>query len=93
MHLVLDLFGASMAKAATREGWGKALMELGKENPNVVALSADVSGSVYTHLFEKEFPSRFIQCGVAEQNMARGMASAATVRLGMAPRVPRKSSV
>jgi len=70
MHLMPDLFGAEMQKAATREGWGQALLDAGRENKQIVALSADVSGSVYTHLFEREFPDRFVQCGVAEQNMA-----------------------
>ncbi|MFH1095351.1 MAG: transketolase family protein [Candidatus Micrarchaeota archaeon] len=70
MHLTPDPFGSGLSKAATREGWGEALVQLGQSDPNIVALSADVSGSVFTHLFEKAFPERFVQCGVAEQNMA-----------------------
>lgn len=70
MHLAPGLFGEGLPKAATREGWGKALVEIGQSNPGLVVLSADVSGSVHTHLFEKAFPERFVQCGVAEQNMA-----------------------
>lgn len=63
-------FTDKAAKAATREGWGKALLGLGGQNPQVMALSADVSGSVCTEYFEKAYPERFVQCGVAEQNMA-----------------------
>lgn len=70
MHLVPDPFGADVKKAGTREGWGQALLELGRQNPDVLALSADVSASVLTTYFAKEFPQRFIQCGVSEQNMA-----------------------
>ena len=71
MMLASDVFAADLPKAATREGWGKALAEIGRADPNVVALSADVSGSVYTHLFEKEFPSRFVQCGPASAPSTR----------------------
>src|SRR4030067_1367873 len=53
----------------TREGWGQALVELGRENPDVVVLVGDLSSSTMVHFFQKEFPDRFIQCGVAEQNM------------------------
>ncbi|MFH1306339.1 MAG: transketolase C-terminal domain-containing protein [Candidatus Micrarchaeota archaeon] len=70
MSLAQDVFSAELKKSGTRDGWGKALMQLGKENENIVALSADLSGSVRTEWFEKEFPSRFFNCGVAEQNMA-----------------------
>ena len=55
--------------AATREAFGKTLVELGRENPNVVAVDADLSKSTYTHLFAKEFPQRFFSCGIAEANM------------------------
>ncbi len=65
-----ELFADAVKKAPTRDGWGKALAELGKTNPEIVVLTADVSESVRTHWFEKEFPGRFVQCGVAEQNMA-----------------------
>jgi transketolase len=53
----------------TREGWGRALVELGRENPNVVVLVGDLAGSTMVDLFQKEFPERFIECGIAEQNM------------------------
>ena len=67
---------------ATREAFGKALVELGRENKNVVALDADLSKSTYTHLFAKEFPERFIECGIAEANMmaiGAGLASSGKI--------------
>jgi transketolase len=54
---------------ATREAFGKALVELGRVNKDVVALDADLSKSTYTNLFAKEFPERFFECGIAESNM------------------------
>src|ERR1041385_7851124 len=54
---------------ATRLGFGEALVELGHENPNVVVLGGDVTGSVRTDLFMKAFPDRFFSVGVAEQDM------------------------
>ena len=65
--------------AATREAFGKALVELGRANPNVVVCDADLSKSTYTSLFAKEFPDRFFSCGIAEANMVAlgaGLASA-----------------
>ncbi|MEJ2199561.1 MAG: transketolase family protein [Desulfuromonadaceae bacterium] len=59
---------------ATRDAYGKALLELGKENSRVVALDADLSGSTKTSLFAKEFPERFFNAGIAEANMV-GMAA------------------
>ena len=53
----------------TRDGYGEALVELGKENPNVVVLGADLTASTRCDWFRKEFPDRFIECGIAEQNM------------------------
>ena len=67
---------------ATREAFGKALVELGRENPNVVALDADLSKSTYTAGFAKEFPERFFECGIAEANMAAiggGLAAAGKI--------------
>ena len=55
--------------AATREAFGRALAELGRRDPNVVVLDADLSKSTNTHFFAKEFPERFISCGIAEANM------------------------
>ncbi len=65
--------------AATREAFGKTLVELGRENKDVVVCDADLSKSTYTHLFGKEFPDRFFTCGIAEANMvaiAAGLAAA-----------------
>jgi transketolase len=53
----------------TRSGFGEGLYELGKSNPNVVALCADLIGSLKMDAFVKEFPERFIQTGIAEANM------------------------
>ncbi len=55
--------------AATREAFGKALVELGRANNNVVVCDADLSKSTHTHLFAKEFPDRFFSIGIAEANM------------------------
>src|SRR3989338_4259436 len=62
----------------SRDVYGKTLVELGKVHPNIVVLDADLSGSTRTQLFAKEFPERFFNFGVAEQNMmatAAGLAS------------------
>lgn len=58
-----------MEKISTRDGYGKALLELGKINPNVVALDADLSDSTRSEYFAKQFPERFFSMGIAEQNM------------------------
>lgn len=68
--------------SATREAFGKALVELGRENKDVVALDADLSKSTMTANFAKEFPDRFFECGIAEANMvsiAGGLASAGKI--------------
>jgi transketolase len=67
-----------MAEASTRETYGKTLIELGRENPNIVVLDADVSPSTMTSFFAREFPDRFFNCGLEEQNMvsiAAGLAA------------------
>jgi transketolase len=56
-------------KKDTRSGFGAGLLELGKTNPRVVALCADLTGSLKMDAFEKEFPERFFQVGIAEANM------------------------
>ena len=56
-------------KIATRQSYGEALAKIGKENKNVVVLDADLSGSTKTSIFAKEFPDRFINVGIAEQNL------------------------
>src|SRR5437879_427840 len=54
---------------ATREAFGRALAELGRENRDIVVCDADLSKSTMTAYFAKEFPERFISCGIAEANM------------------------
>lgn len=56
-------------KIATRQSYGEALLELGKENKNIVVLDADLSTATKTELFAKEFPERFFDMGIAEQDM------------------------
>ena len=62
----------------TRAGFGDGMTELGRNNPNVVALTADLAGSLKLNQFIKENPSRFIQCGIAEANMI-GVAAGLTI--------------
>lgn len=67
------------ATASTRETFGKTLLEMGRENPDIVVLGGDLNKSTFAHLFGAEFPERFFDVGAAEQNMlsaAAGMASA-----------------
>jgi len=66
------------AELATREAYGKFLVELGEENKDIVVLDADLSRSTMTKYFAEKFPERFIQCGLEEQNMvgiAAGLAA------------------
>jgi transketolase len=68
--------------AATREAFGRTLAELGRENPNVWALDADLSKSTMTAYFAKDFPDRFVECGIAEADMvgiAAGLASSGKI--------------
>lgn len=62
----------------TRSGFGQGLLELGRNNPKVVALCADLTGSLKMEAFEKEFPDRFLQTGIAEANMIGIAAGLAT---------------
>ena len=67
-----------MVEASTREAYGKTLVELGKENKGIIVLDADLSPSTMTHFFAREFPERFFDCGLEEQNMigiAAGLAA------------------
>src|SRR6186713_923407 len=65
-------------KKDTRYGFGVGLHELGKKNPNVVALCADLTGSLKMDAFKKDFPERFYQVGIAEANMM-GLAAGMTI--------------
>lgn len=71
------LFSPDVEKLPTRDGFGKGAVEAGRANANVVVLTADLKESTRAEWFEKEFPDRFVELGVAEQNMA-------TVAAGMA---------
>lgn len=69
---------AEIITKPTRESFGMALCELAKENENIVVLDADLSGATKTSIFAKEYPERFINCGIQEQNMigvAAGLAA------------------
>jgi transketolase len=68
-YLAQNLFGNPDA-APTRDGFGKALLELGEKDPRVVVLCADLAESTRTHWFKEKFPDRYIEIGVAEQNLA-----------------------
>lgn len=62
----------------TRAGFGEGILEAARQNPEVVALTADLLGSMKLQAFIKEFPERFIQCGIAEANMI-GVAAGLTI--------------
>lgn len=65
-------------KKATRQSYGEALLELGKENEKIVVLDADLSTATKTEIFAKEFPDRFFDMGIAEQNMISTAAGLST---------------
>src|SRR5210317_503565 len=67
-----------LGKKDTRSGFGEGLLEVGKQNKDVVALCADLTGSLKMNAFQDEFPERFFQVGIAEANMM-GMAAGMTV--------------
>lgn len=74
---------ADVKKMATREGYGKALVELGREHEDIVVLDADLAGSTKTGMFAKAYPGRHFNCGIAEADMmcvAAGLAAS-----GMTP--------
>jgi transketolase len=73
--------------AATREAFGRALVELGRENQNIVVCDADLSKSTMTTYFAKEFPDRFFSFGIAEANMV-----AAGAGMALAGKIPFVSS-
>ncbi len=82
-----NLFNKDVEQKPTRDGFGEALVDLGEKNPNVVVLTADLSESTRTDKFEKTYPDRFFECGVAEQNMA-----AIAAGLGVSGKIPFISS-
>ncbi len=69
---------SDVKKIATRESYGKALLELGKLHDDVVVLDADLACATKTGVFQKEFPERHIDCGIAESNMIGVAAGIAT---------------
>lgn len=82
IHLIENLYDEKVEQKPTRDGYGEGLVLAGKENPNIVVLCADLSDSTRSAMFQKEFPERFIECGIAEQNMmdvAAGLALAGKV--------------
>ena len=73
---------SEVKKIATRESYGNALVELGKEHEDVIVLDADLAGATKTGTFKKAFPERHIDCGIAEGNMmgvAAGLAATGKV--------------
>ena len=73
---------SEVKKIATRESYGKELVELGTEHENLVVLDADLAGATKTGIFKKAFPERHIDCGIAEANMmciAAGLATTGKV--------------
>jgi transketolase len=71
-----------MVEASTRETYGKTLVELGRQKKDIVVLDADVSPSTMTSFFAREFPERFFNCGLEEQNMvsiAAGLAASGKI--------------
>jgi GxxExxY protein len=81
------IFDSDVEQKPIRDGYGEALMELGEKNPNVVVLTADLAESTRAHKFAEKWPERFIECGVAEQNMV-GIAAG----LGVSGKIPFISS-
>lgn len=77
LHLVKDVLAKDIEMIPTRKGFGKGLLEAGKRDENVVAACADLTDSTQISLFRDAFPDRFIEIGVAEQNLV-------TVGSGMA---------
>jgi len=70
MELVSNLYQKDkLEQKPTRDGYGKGLVELGKKNPDIIVLGADLTSSTRCNWFREEFPDRFIQVGIAEQNL------------------------
>ena len=68
-HLNPKLYNKTVELIPTRNGYGEGMVEAGKRDKNVVVLCADLSESTRSQLFQKKFPERYFECGVAEQNM------------------------
>ena len=74
---------SEVKKIATRDSYGNALKELGKDHPDLVVLDADLASATKTSIFKKEFPDRHFDCGIAESNMV--VAAAGMSTLGLVP--------
>ena len=72
---------ADVKKIATRDSYGNALKELGAEHPDLVVFDADLAGATKTAIFQKAFPERHFDCGIAEGNMMAAAAGAAAMGL------------
>ena len=72
---------SEVKKIATRDSYGNALVELGKEHDNLVVLDADLAAATKTSTFKKAFPERHFDCGIAECNMVAAAAGMATMGL------------
>ena len=68
-----------MATNSLRTAYGEALVEQGKENPNIVVLEADLGKSTMSNLFQNAYPERYFEMGIAEANMASTAAVSFTV--------------
>ncbi len=82
-HLSPHTLRHDVHTAATRDGYGKAIVELGEKDERIVVLCADLTESTRSNLFQREFPGRFIEMGVAEQNM-----TAVAVGLALNGKIP-----
>lgn len=69
LHLLEDVLAKDIAKEPIRKGFGRGLVEAGRRNEQVVAACADLTESTQMHLFKEAFPERFVEIGVAEQNL------------------------
>jgi transketolase len=88
MDLIKNVYQKEkLEQKPTRDGYGEGLVELGKKNPNIVVLGADLTASTRCDWFQKEFPDRFIEVGIAEQNLV-GVA----VGLSLVGKVPFAST-
>lgn len=80
--LVIDILHDKIEYNPIRKGFGVGLLKAGQSNPNVVAACADLTESTQMHVFEQAYPNRFIEIGIAEQNLATigsGLASAGKI--------------
>ena len=87
---------SEVKKIATREGYGNALVELGKKRDDFVVLDADLAAATQTGMFKKAFPERFYDAGIAEANLvgvAAGLATKCEVQIAYAIGIAKPVSV